>query len=110
MKKLTENQKNFLLEYFFKNERYAGWRNIASVLLEHGTCIVAGTERIWRGGIGNYIKVEKADDLIDCSKYTFELDSLLISEWYKGIKDDYVAILAGKKKEIEQQYEELTNI
>ena len=36
MKTITDNQKEFLLEYFFKNEKYAGWRNIAIKLIEEG--------------------------------------------------------------------------
>ena len=28
MRKLTENQKDFILQNFFKNESFAGWKNI----------------------------------------------------------------------------------
>ena len=33
MRKLTENQKDFILQNFFKNESFAGWKNIANNLL-----------------------------------------------------------------------------
>jgi hypothetical protein len=49
MKKLTNYQKEFILNYFFKDEKYAGWRNIGTTLLEDGECVVAGTECIWIG-------------------------------------------------------------
>lgn len=52
---LTENQKEFLLDNFFKLGDYYGWKNIATKLLENGVCVVAGGECIWRGGIGNFI-------------------------------------------------------
>lgn len=31
---LTNYQKKFLLDYFFKNEKYVGWKSIATKLLE----------------------------------------------------------------------------
>ena len=55
MKKLTEHQINFLLK-FFENKEYSGWKNIATKLIETGSCIVAGDKCIWNGGIGNFIK------------------------------------------------------
>jgi hypothetical protein len=90
MKNLTDNQINFLLEYFFENEKYAGWKNIATELLKNGSCIVAGTECIWIGGIGNFIKTEKAEKYIGCILYTFDLEYFLSSEYYKEISNNYI--------------------
>jgi hypothetical protein len=86
MKKLTENQKNFMKERFFKNEEYAGWSNIADALLETGTCIVPGDDCIWKGGIGNFIKTTTAEDLIGCVRYNFDLSNFVSSEWFKEYK------------------------
>jgi len=110
MRRLTDYQKQFLLSYFFKNEKYAGWKNIATKLLETGECIVAGKECIWIGGIGNFIKTEEAKDAIDCTLYKFDLEYFFTSEWYRQIRNDYHAIISNKKREIEQEHEEILNI
>jgi len=107
---MTNNQKEFLLEYFFKNQYYPGWKSIANKLLNTGKCIVAGNNCIWIEGIGNFIQVEKAEDAIDCSLYTFDLKNFLNSEWFKEIHNQYINILANKKKEIENEYKEITNL
>lgn len=110
MKKLTENQKNFILKYFFENEKYAGWRNIASELLENGSCIVAETGCIWHGGVGNFIKTKPAEGAIDCTLYTFDLDEFLSSKWYKKISIIYISELAQKKREAELEYDEISSL
>lgn len=110
MKTLTENQKNFLLETFFKNEKYPGWRSIATKLLESGQCLVAGTHCIWNGGIGNYISTKPAEDAVDCSRYTFHIDLFLESDWFKETKALRVAELTRKKQEAVQQLEEVSTI
>jgi len=107
---LSEYQKNFLLDYFFKNEKYVGWKSIATKLLETGQCIVAGKECIWIGGIGNFIKTEEAKDAIDCTLYKFDLEYFFTSEWYREIRNSYASILASKKQEIEQECEEIANL
>jgi hypothetical protein len=84
---LSDYQKTFLLDYFFKNEKHSGWKNIATKLLDTGECIVAGKECIWVGGIGNFIKIEEAKDAVDCDLYKFDLEYFFTSEWYKGIRN-----------------------
>ncbi len=108
--KITENQKEFLLNYFFKNESFAGWKNIATKLIESGSCIVAGTDCIWKGGIGNFIQIDNAEEAIDCLKYTFSLKYFLSSEWFKEIHNSYIAELAQEKRKIEEKYFEITNL
>lgn len=110
MKVLSDYQKNFLLDYFFKNEKYAGWKSIATKLLETGQCTVAGKDCIWIGGIGNFIKTEEAKDAVDCTLYKFDLEYFFTSEWYRQIRNDYASILSSKKREIEQECEEIANI
>ena len=107
---LTDYQKNFLLENFFKNEKYIGWKNIAIKLLETGQCIVAGKECIWMVGISNFIKTESAKDAIDCTLYKFDLEYFFTSEWYREIRNGYASFLSSKKREIEQECEEISNI
>ena len=110
MKPLTNYQKEFFLECFFKNEKYSGWKEIATKLLETGQCIVAGDKCIWYGGIGNFIKTETAKDAFDCLLYKFDFDYFLTSEWYKQIAKEYLNILYEKKIEAEKKYQEIFSI
>ena len=88
--KLTEKQLQFLLT-FFKNEQYPGWQNIATCLLTEGECIVAGTDCIWHGGVGNYIKVENMPNLYGCVLYKFDLYMFLSSPWVREHYEYYIA-------------------
>lgn len=110
---VSEIQKNFLLEYFFKNEDYAGWNVIASTLIKEGLCLVAGNECIWMGGIGNFITTKsdhKTIHAFDCLEYQFDLDNFLTSEWYKEVKTQYVLDLLDKKNKAEQMYKEISTL
>ena len=85
MPKLTDIQKNFLFEHFFKDDQYAGARNIMDSLLENGRCIVpdhCNGRSIWIGGIGNFIKTEEAPGTIGCITYVFDLNEFLNSELF----------------------------
>lgn len=106
---LTDNQAGFLLDYFFKNEEFAGWANIATKLLTKGNCIVAGKKCIWKGGIGNFIQTEEAD-FIDCIQYTFDLEYFLSSEWFKEIHNGYIAELSIEKQRLEDKYNEIIKL
>ncbi len=105
LKKLTDYQIQFLVDTFFKNEKYAGWKNIAFVLLEDGKAIVAGTECIWIGGIGNFIKTNSAKGFIDCLEYTFNLDEFLKSEWYKEHHSYYIEKITNERFAFEREME-----
>ena len=83
---MTKEKVEFLLE-FFENDQYPGWRGIAEKLIEHGTCIVAGRECIWKGGIGNFIDTSPVLNAIDCSLYEFDLNYFLSSEWFMEYKE-----------------------
>jgi hypothetical protein len=107
MRKLTDYQKKFLLEQFFKNEKYAGWKGIATHLLEQGRCVVAGDKCIWIGGIGNFIKTTDKKGFIDCIEYTFDLEAFLKSEWFRTTKQVELDTLLIAKKEIEKEYDEI---
>ena len=82
---LTEQQTEYLLENFFKNENFAGWKNIAKTLLEKGKCVVAGEYCIWDSYIGNFIETKKAFDFFGCLEYHFNLETFLKSEWFKSL-------------------------
>lgn len=110
MESLTDNQIEFLLQYFFKNEAFAGWKNIATKLLINGSCVVAGTDCIWKGGIGNFIQTDEAEEAIRCVKYSFDLDNFLDSEWFKEIHSEYVSELAKEIRRIEYKYHDIAKL
>lgn len=97
--KITENQKNFLLK-FFESDKYPGALSIGEKLITNGKCIVAGSNCIWKGGIGNFIKLsEPIDvDVVGCVEYSFDLDYFMTSEWYKEIKEEYLKELRAEYK------------
>ena len=90
---LTENQREFLLNRFFQNSSYVGWKNVAEKLLDNGHCIVAGEDCIWIGNIGNFIQTSEAKDAVDCLLYEFNLKIFLTSEFYKENWENKVASL-----------------
>lgn len=103
---MTEHQKKFLLDTFFKNERYPGWIGIATDLLEKGECLVSGEECIWQGGIGNFIKVIDPPPAYfhggGCVLYQFDR-TFFDSEWCQEAARNYLLILEKKKAELEQE-------
>lgn len=107
MRILTENQKNFLLNYFFENDKYPGWKSIATTLLETGKCIVAGETCIWRGGIGNFIKTSPAKGTVGCSLYKFDLEYFLTSVWYKEVKEQYLVQIEAETIQAEESLNKL---
>ena len=107
MKTLTENQMNFILENFFKKEEVPGWKNIATKLLNTGSCIVAGDKCVWIGGIGNFIETKEAENAVGCLLYEFDLDYFLTSHWYKEIANQYISTLYDKKREIVAEYDDI---
>lgn len=82
MPKLTETQKNFIFEHFFKDDRFAGARNIMESLLEDGSCIVPNYNNgkpIWTNGISHFIKIEDVPNGVGCVKYIFNYKEFINS-------------------------------
>ena len=91
---LTEEQTEYILENYFKNDNFAGWKSIGKELIESGKCVVAGEKCIWVGGVGNFIETKKADDFFGCLEYTFNLEPFLKSEFFKQqVNNDYDKLL-----------------
>ena len=110
MRKLTENQKDFILQNFFKMDSFAGWENIANNLLDNGSCVVAGDSCIWSSGIGNFIKISNADNLVGCLLYEFDLENFLSSSWFNQIIKPYISNLLEEKTKIVKQYQDIYNL
>jgi len=64
-----------------------GAENIARKLLTNGKCIVAGTQPIWRGGVGNFIKTKNAEDAFECLEYTLDIKSFILSDFVQDYLD-----------------------
>lgn len=107
---LTEYQKEFILENFFKNEQYPGWKNIGNSLLNKGWCVVAGTSPIYIGGIGNFIKTSEALDFIDCLTYSFNLEEFLESEWFKEIQNNKISEISNKLNSLQNEYNDMCKL
>ena len=85
---MKQNQIDFLLEYFFQhNTKAVGWRDIAIKLITTGTCIIAGGENPWLGGIGNFIRTRPEPDAYMCTVLSFNLDEFKQSELFKMMID-----------------------
>lgn len=103
---LTEYQKEFILK-FFKNERFARWRNIAESLIEKGTVLTTCNHTdIWWGGIGNFIKSKESSEGVGLWLYEFDLSDFLSSAFLKEyqellkkeLKEDYLEAKKGYKE------------
>lgn len=108
--KLTKNQKEYILEAFFENDYYAGWKGIATTLIEKGSCIVAGDKCIWSGFIGNFIKTKKAENAIDCLIYEFDLKAFISSDFFSQIQHNDVVQLQIKIDEMQGTCDEIKSI
>jgi hypothetical protein len=80
--KLTESQIKFILSTFFILDKYPGSKSIGENLINTGSCIVAGNECIWKGGVGNFIQTKQNPNTIGCLEYKFDLCSFLESNWF----------------------------
>jgi hypothetical protein len=104
MRQLTEYQKKFILDFFFRPlyDRFPGALNIGETLLTEGSCIVPD--------VGTYIfqntpslqqfnSVKKVEDkrFIGCVEYVFDLDGFFnsyylkraVTKHYERLESDY---------------------
>lgn len=111
MRKLTEEQLNFLTQIFFKyqGESYAGWENIARKLLTNGSCIVPRGNRIWVGNIGNFINIVEAEEAVNCVKYIFD-ESFFESKLFEDFKESKLQKLAQEKQDLEKTITEIEKL
>lgn len=77
-----------LIDKFFKVPFKGGYREIAQKLLTTGVCHVAGEERIWCGGVGNYIDVKPLEGSVGCSTYTLSREEFFNSGWVREFIND----------------------
>lgn len=101
MKKLNAKQLDFLIEKFFHVESVAGSAQIARQLLQTGHCIVAGRDRVWRGGVGNFLTASPAKDAIGCTHLSIDVDEFLSSVWAQQELSDREQTLRKKIRELQ---------
>jgi hypothetical protein len=105
MRQLTEYQKKFILDFFFRPlyDRFPGALNIGETLLTQGSCIVPD--------VGTYIfqntpslqqfnTVKKVEDnrFIGCVEYVFDLEGFfnsyylrrVVTKHYEKLESDYI--------------------
>ena len=107
---LNQIQIDFLSNTFFKSDKFPGWRGIAEKLIQDGKCIIVGKpseQRIWIGGISNYIDITKAEGAIDCSLYSFDLDYFLTTKFFE---DEHYYYLEHVSKEIKRLKDDYNSI
>lgn len=110
MRILTEYQKEFLFERFFRTSRYSSWKELANSLLENGKCLVAKRDPIWIGGIGNFIKIRDISDGVGVSLYTFDLENFIQSAFYKEFLQYQLSELAERQRKAIKEFDEISKL
>jgi hypothetical protein len=105
--KLTEFQKEYLINEFFKHSSSPIWEEVANTLLEKGSCIVPGNGYIWRGGIGGFIEFSKVSNAVDCTLLTFNLKNFLKTEYFKDRQTHAVKFLLTEIETSSKKHSEL---
>lgn len=113
MRKLTNYQKKYILDNYFKPmyDEYPGILNIGEVLLTEGVCIVPDDgKHLFRDNIGliQYVKRQKVteENIYGCIEYVFNLDEFLdsyffkkkIKRYYQKLEEEYVKQLNMKNE------------
>ena len=108
-KEFNNDQKEFIIS-LFENNKYPGWKNIATSLVEKGRCIVPtdSAEKLWVGGIGNFIDIvdDFDTDLVGCSLMVFSLPYLLASDYFEELKHNKLDVEHLKQEELKNQLAE----
>ena len=109
---MTEHQINFLLQNFFKhNTNISNWEGVARTLIEDSTCILAGTENPWKGGIGNFIKTEEAPPgTIGCIRLIFNKKDFFQWFEFKRIQQNAIDDCFEKVLELNKKQQEITQL
>lgn len=108
MEKFTKIQEDWLLGSFFYLPSCAGWRTIASRLIQDGKCIVAGDGKIWIGGVGNFIKTSPAEGAVSCTLLTFQHEEFFAWEEYKNALEAELTIRNTDLRVLQVQVSELS--
>lgn len=104
---LNNTQLNWLLNTFFENEEFHGWKNIALELIKKGKCVTTKLgSNIWIGGVGNFIKEKVYDGNKDLIELTFDINAFCSSE-NKYFLYAYENILLKTQKKCETTLKEL---
>lgn len=107
---MNETQKNWILNTFFKNEKFAGWKNIAEKLIDTGSCITTSQATdIWIGGIGNFIKSGTYEEGVGIIELTFDLKTF-VSRDNAFFMQYYNQELILSKKKLEEAEERFNSI
>jgi len=106
---LNQHSKEFILQ-FFENKNYAGWKNIADILIQKGKCTVAGNECIWKGGIGNFINTSPTPNAFNCLDYTFNLKEFTKSRLFQDTLELIITDVEKEKNAIQNKLDHLKDL
>jgi hypothetical protein len=103
--KLTDYQIDFIVETFFTNHKEG-----ARKLVENGSLIIAGDDRLWIGGVGNFIATSRPSNMIGCMLYEFEYESFISSSFYREYVEKHISILQEQRTKIKTQINQLYDL
>lgn len=109
---MDQYQINLIANTFFKpdDDKYPGWKGIAEKLIATGECIVAGNDKIWYGGVGNFISTENIEEAVGCVKLKFDIDNFKKTSMYKLQIDDQINKVTAKINILNQELQILNNM
>jgi len=108
--KLTDLQRDYIINNFFDDSLYPGAISIGNKLLLSGECVVAGEKCIWEGEISNFIKTEKAEGFFGCLLYKFDIETFLSSTFFKEHTKEIYNALKKESLLIADNMEMLINL
>ena len=106
--KLTDYQIEYLANKFFTHKDFAGSTEIGKALLKKGYCITTKQgEKMYYGGVGNYIKTETAPEYIDCIKLVLNFESFIKSSWVREALEFNSDLIHNEAQKLLQQSADL---
>ena len=100
---MTQNQIKTVLKMF--PQVSAGSHNIAESLLKNGE-VITTVERLWNGGVGNFIYSYPAEGTVGCYKMVLD-KSFFSSLFFREFLENQIA---EKNDEIRLKQEQLNNL
>ena len=108
---MTENQIQFLIEHFFsKNTTITNTSEIARKLILDSTCIVAGLENPWKGGISNFITDKPTPGAYNCTTLTFNKEAFFSWPEFKRIQQIVMDKFSEEIIQLNQKHEDITKL
>lgn len=103
---------NYLIELillrFFKHPDYCGAKEIGRKLLTVGYCVTT-TDKIWNGGVGNFIKSEEFTDGVDLFKLTLNKE-FFKSHMLNEFLYDELSVIKDEQLKLQEKFESVIQL